>query len=271
MRDAVFGNVGTIVSFRIGAEDAEALEKEFFPEFIAEDFVNLGKYTIYTKLMIDGIASHPFSAVTLPPPVFQGESHREKIIQVSRDRYGTPQKVVEEKIVKWSGVEELVQRPSVNPQFSEQILYDARCSNCGKDTKVVFPPDGKRPTYCKSCRKKLKLTREKSGKAREPEKFVHLAPVAAASGERAEEPQNVEKHAKSISLREALNQEPRFFYPQKGNARGSDAPKRKEANRSELKRVLDEALSRKTDAPTLLKKEEKKGFLRPGETVYFEQ
>ncbi len=60
VRAAVFGNVGTIISFRIGAYDAEFLEKEFSPEFTAEDLVNLGFAQIYLKLMIDGVSSRPF-------------------------------------------------------------------------------------------------------------------------------------------------------------------------------------------------------------------
>src|SRR4030042_2346729 len=51
VRDAIFGNVGTLVSFRVGAEDAEYLEKEFFPEFVAGDLVNISKYNIYLQLM----------------------------------------------------------------------------------------------------------------------------------------------------------------------------------------------------------------------------
>ena len=65
VRDAVFGNVGTFIVFRVGAEDAEYLEKEFIPEVTAEDFVNLAKYNVYIKLMIDGVAARPFSAHTL--------------------------------------------------------------------------------------------------------------------------------------------------------------------------------------------------------------
>jgi len=64
---AVFGNVGTIIVFRIGATDAEALEPEFEPVFEMNDLVNLSKYHIYLKLMINGVASNPFSAVTLSP------------------------------------------------------------------------------------------------------------------------------------------------------------------------------------------------------------
>jgi len=67
VRDAVFGNVGTMVIFRVGADDAEFLEREFSPEISIEDMVGLSKQNIYVKLMIDGLTSRPFSAETLPP------------------------------------------------------------------------------------------------------------------------------------------------------------------------------------------------------------
>ena len=67
VRDAILGNVGTTISFRIGLTDALLLEKEFYPEFRASDFVSLPNYHIYLKLMIDGVVSKPFSAVTLGP------------------------------------------------------------------------------------------------------------------------------------------------------------------------------------------------------------
>ena len=55
-----------MITFRVGLSDAELLEKEFYPEFAASDFVGLPNYHIYLKLMIDGVVSKPFSAVTLP-------------------------------------------------------------------------------------------------------------------------------------------------------------------------------------------------------------
>lgn len=67
MRDAVFGNVGTIIAFRIGAVDAELLAQEFHPQFSAVDLTNLPNHHIYLKLMIDGVPSVPFSAVTVRP------------------------------------------------------------------------------------------------------------------------------------------------------------------------------------------------------------
>jgi hypothetical protein len=65
---AILGNVGTIISFRIGPTDAETIAQEFFPEFSAADLLNLPNYNVYLKLMIDGRVSSPFSAETLPPP-----------------------------------------------------------------------------------------------------------------------------------------------------------------------------------------------------------
>jgi len=104
VRDAVFGNVGTIVTFRVGAEDAEFLEKWFAPDFMMADIVNLGKYNIYLKLMIDGISSKGFSAATLPPFPPMDKSNREAIIDYSRKNYGTPRAEVEAGIAEWAGM-----------------------------------------------------------------------------------------------------------------------------------------------------------------------
>ncbi|MDD5039822.1 MAG: type IV secretion system DNA-binding domain-containing protein [Patescibacteria group bacterium] len=103
---AVFGNVGTIMCFRVGAGDAEFLAKEFFPTFTEEDLVNLTKYNVYMKLMIDGVASEPFSAATLPP-LEGATNNRDKVIRVSRERYSKPRALIEDKITRWSGVQEL--------------------------------------------------------------------------------------------------------------------------------------------------------------------
>jgi hypothetical protein len=66
-RAAVFGNLGTLISFRVGAEDARLLAREFYPTFGETDLVNLPNHSIHLKLLIDGAPSQPFSAVTLPP------------------------------------------------------------------------------------------------------------------------------------------------------------------------------------------------------------
>jgi len=94
IRAAIFGNVGTIISFRIGSYDAKYLAQEFHPVFDEEDLVNLPNFHIYLKLMIDGVISKPFSAVTLLPPG-RKTYNRNKIIDLSRMQYGRSRKNVE--------------------------------------------------------------------------------------------------------------------------------------------------------------------------------
>ena len=104
VRDAIFGNVGTLVSFRVGAIDAEFLESQFAPELMAIDMVNLPNYNIYLKILVDGVSSRPFSAITLPPIPLEIESGiREKIIETSRRKYGSEMGVIEKMIEKWAG------------------------------------------------------------------------------------------------------------------------------------------------------------------------
>ncbi|MFH1161837.1 MAG: CxxC-x17-CxxC domain-containing protein [Candidatus Jorgensenbacteria bacterium] len=157
VRDAVFGNVGTMVVFRVGAADAEYLETEFTPEFLPEDIVNLPNYSVYLKLMVDGVTSRPFSAHTLPPfKVQASETISEEIINNSRKRYARPRYAVEEEIAIWSGMApgagpgEFVPRPGVGGK------YQAVCSSCGKETTVPFEPQQGRPVYCKECLEKIK-------------------------------------------------------------------------------------------------------------------
>lgn len=100
---AVFGNVGTMMAFRVGAYDAEVLEKEFAPTFMMEDLVNLGARQVYLKLMIDGISSQPFSAVTMPPIPEPEVSHRDRAIAYSRATFSRPRAEVEKDISDWVG------------------------------------------------------------------------------------------------------------------------------------------------------------------------
>jgi len=187
VRDAVFGNVGTMVTFRVGAEDAEELEKEFTPHVMATDIVNLAKYQIYLKLMIDGVASRPFSANTLPPmqEASQYRDNREKVIKVSRERYTKPSDEVEEKIVRWldpSAVakdaaggavlaegEEIYDSKAQQPglgvrqerfaakkEIKKEVEPNAVCDNCSKGTHINFTPDASRNVFCKDCLKLFK-------------------------------------------------------------------------------------------------------------------
>ncbi|HEV8677521.1 MAG TPA: type IV secretion system DNA-binding domain-containing protein [Candidatus Paceibacterota bacterium] len=100
VRDAVFGNVGTTVAFRVGPFDAEVLETVFAPQFTAQDLVNLGFAQIYLTLMIDGVGSPPFSATTLAPFDPPPQNFTEQTIDNSRRMFGHPRAEVEATIAK---------------------------------------------------------------------------------------------------------------------------------------------------------------------------
>ena len=104
VRDAVFGNVGSMIMFRVGSPDAAFLETEFTPTFTPEDLANLSKFQIYLKLMVDGVSTAAFSANTLAPIAKRTDSEA-KVIAVSRERYAEPKAIIEEKVLRWSGME----------------------------------------------------------------------------------------------------------------------------------------------------------------------
>ncbi|MCL5094282.1 MAG: type IV secretion system DNA-binding domain-containing protein [Patescibacteria group bacterium] len=104
VRDAVFGNVGTMITFRVGAQDAGMLEKELNPPFEVNDIINLDRQQIYLKMTIDGKTSNPFSARTLDI-TSEDMGNTEKIINLSRERYSKTRKEVEDDIAKWHGLD----------------------------------------------------------------------------------------------------------------------------------------------------------------------
>lgn len=119
VRNAVFGNVGTLISFGVGANDASYLAKEFNPVFSEDDLIQLDKRHIYLKMAIDGVSSTPFSGGTLPPPANRSKNN-EKIISVSRERYGQPAEKVEEFIQTWSGMKARLTQKERDRQLQEQ-------------------------------------------------------------------------------------------------------------------------------------------------------
>lgn len=103
LRDAVFGNVGSILSFQVGSDDAEVLSQQFEEMVSQKDILSLPKYHAYVRLMIDGIPSKPFSVGTLPPPKFEtAEDRQETVRRLSREQYTEKREVVEEKISRWA-------------------------------------------------------------------------------------------------------------------------------------------------------------------------
>ncbi|MBK6795246.1 MAG: type IV secretion system DNA-binding domain-containing protein [Acidobacteria bacterium] len=101
LRDAIFGNVGTICCFQVGADDAEVLANNFAPVYQPYDLANLPKYHLAVSLMIDVLIGPPFSAETLPPDPKLYCGNKDKIIRVSREQFGTPVAQIEDKIARW--------------------------------------------------------------------------------------------------------------------------------------------------------------------------
>ncbi|MFA5948145.1 MAG: type IV secretory system conjugative DNA transfer family protein [Candidatus Gracilibacteria bacterium] len=103
VRDAVFGNVGSILAFQVGFDDAEYISQQFGEEVLPPDLVSLSKYNSYMRLLVDGMPTKTFSLATLPPPKAEvGEDYLEKIRDVSRQRYSKKVSVINDKIKKWS-------------------------------------------------------------------------------------------------------------------------------------------------------------------------
>jgi len=139
VRDAVFGNVGTMITFRVGAADAEFLEKEYAPEFVEQDLVGLPNHHIYLKLMVNGVTSRPFSATTLPPFELQS-SNPQEIIDESCRRFARPREEVEEEINEWSGV--MAQAVKSSGGFSNRDSRPSSSSSSGREGERRGP----RPT-----------------------------------------------------------------------------------------------------------------------------
>ncbi|MEK9130827.1 MAG: type IV secretion system DNA-binding domain-containing protein, partial [Patescibacteria group bacterium] len=170
---AVFGNVGTIVSYRVGAGDAEKLAVEFAPRFVEEDLVNLPKFSVYLKLMIDGIASDAFSAATLPP-IAACTNSAQRVIDASRRQYSRQRKEVEQSIITWSetrpevpvgALPEIPQVASGGRQTKQMYEYD--CTRCAKHMLLPVELDRNRPIYCETCIEVVRAER-KAGKPQPP-------------------------------------------------------------------------------------------------------
>jgi len=225
---AVFGNVGTTVSFRVGPLDAELMEKVFTPEFLQEDLVNLGFAQIYLSLMIDGIGSRPFSAVTIPPIEPPPKSYREEVLQNSRQQFATRRAGIENAILT-----EL-------SQAAEEAAQSHKAASAGPAKKpgMSAPRRDERPAP----RDSAPRTDQRPGPR--PERQERPAPPAA--GKTADDLKailratvaNVEKEkqqkqgGKQESLKDALRSTI-------GNAPKSEAPRPPKTARPESKPVFE--------------------------------
>lgn len=201
---AVFGNVGTLAVFRVGAADAEVLVKEFSPTFTEEDLVNLPKYNMCLKLMIDGVASNPFSARGLAPLPGEEKTHNEDaVISYTRNHYAGSREAVEQAIATWHE-DEIIQATAksaepfkagedktsaaeARPPAKSEGGREVECDSCGKKTWINFEPDGIRPIFCKECLAKSKDERKRQVDMRKKAKTEELknldAPPARPTAE----------------------------------------------------------------------------------------
>ncbi len=272
VRDAVFGNVGTMVTFRVGAADAEFLEQEFIPEFEQNDLIRLPNYNIYIKLMIDGITSRPFSAVTIAPsPISSDNAKRSEIVKSSREKYTHSKKSVEDEINRWASSIDVVpsvnessdfsnipvpSKPSnksgVNKSSDSTKLYNVKCSNCNKDIKVIFEPTPGKPVYCKSCLKKIKESKpsrppvdrpasDMSGRPIETEALAGLGIEFSPSKSSERKPFTPKRSAPAKSLEDIIQTADRVSFNSNKN-KNSKKP-RKEVNLDDLKKTLEESLA----------------------------
>ena len=100
IRQAVFGNVGTLIAFRIGNTDAEVMEKEFGNTFTASVLTDLGRYEAVVKLLEDGTNLEPFRAKMLPP-LENRIGRKDRLIARSRERFAIPRTRIDEKLRRW--------------------------------------------------------------------------------------------------------------------------------------------------------------------------
>jgi Type IV secretion-system coupling protein DNA-binding domain len=100
VRDAVFGNVGTFISFRVGESDAAVLAREFGSDFAPDQFTDLENFEVCVKLLDGGVQREPFVGKTHAPAT-NGYGKADNIIRRSREKYAVSRAVVEEKIRRW--------------------------------------------------------------------------------------------------------------------------------------------------------------------------
>lgn len=116
IRDAVFGNIGTVVCYRIGQNDVEAMSRYFQPQFDGDDLLRVPNYNAVVRTMIKGVPTQPFSMAALPPLGSPNKELSEALKQLSAAKYGKPRAVVEKEI--FARLETKIAPPAMSNPFS---------------------------------------------------------------------------------------------------------------------------------------------------------
>jgi len=263
VRSAVFGNVGTTITFRIGAFDAEVLEVVFQPKFFAQDLVNLGFAQIYLTLMIDGVGSPPFSAVTLPPIEPPDSSYKDHIIEASRKHFARPRETVEQIIKQQSSdlTEEAKEEHKARSSGGSGGGQSRQTSGSHQSSHSRLAPNKqksfqerreqeKKPEAPRPQQERREL--EKKQEAPKPEGNESMADaLRAAIQMRVEEKQDVRHAKKEISLRELRPQQKKKEKPEQKNSALKDA----------LRAAVSKMPEKKEDTP---RQETKQGQTKEG-------
>jgi len=249
VRDAVFGNVGTTVVFRVGPFDAEVLETVFAPKFMKEDIVTLDKRQVYLSLMIDGVGSAPFSAVTIPPIEPPPVSLRKAIIESSRAQFAAPRAGIESSIMEELAASAAAPAPS-----------DARMSRFGPPKRP--PSEVKRTAAPKTTPHPTSVPQEKEPTARAMD-AVHEnpRPLPPVVHSRPDLPKREEHHERKQPTGERTEPAPLASHPVKNpedlktilrtmtaKTTIEDAHK-KSQNQASLKGALARVLAKNSAAP----------------------
>lgn len=247
VRDAVFGNVGTTIAFRVGPLDAEVLEKIFLPTFTAEDIVNLGKYQIYLTLMIDGVGSKPFSATNMAPLKKKTVTYKNEVIEASRAAYAHVRAEVQGSIESWHATNfetgkdkrerEKKEAYLAEKAQKEKLIYGDNPPPVGP-AKITIPEDIIRevverkpvPSYGNRPRE------EKSVAATQPRSQELRARAPQSSRPQPPSPSRPERVSTMPATSRNQNSQPQ--------ARKPDPKIASEKNRSLLKDVLSKALAK---------------------------
>ena len=241
VRDAIFGNVGTIVSFRVGAEDAEALEKEFDPVFLMNDIVNLAKYQMYLKLMIDGIAGDAFSATSLPPvDLTDTKGNEEKVIAVSRERYGKARKEVEEKIARWSGMFDFEEFEKESTGEKNIIISEPKIKPLAQNNNRRMPMPKGVDLAVKADNININSIEKSIHNATLPEEKVMYDAICSSCEEKIQVPfkpdpkrptfckECLKEYQRARAIKQKENQEKQNYIAQRENSNKTDRPAEKE-------------------------------------------
>ncbi|MEX2014606.1 MAG: ATP-binding protein [Candidatus Saccharimonadales bacterium] len=139
IRDAVFGNMGTIISFRIGQNDVESLSKYFQPLFGGDDLLRIPNYNTIVRTLINGVPTQPFSMATIPPLGEPSDELGQALKQLSSAKFGRPRQVVEKEVFsRLKTLEEKPNKPGLGPaaQANNQKL------SAGNKTSASAPKQG---------------------------------------------------------------------------------------------------------------------------------